>query len=234
MRKAETAPWPPGTLLAQLPASTAAALLALGAEQHMPTGRILMREGSAESHVVIIRRGVAKVTVEMADGRPALLSIRCAGDLLGELSALSGAPRSATVTMCGHGVIRVISRREFAPFLSAHPEAAMALTTMVGERLRWSNRRRVDFTAYPVKVRVARVLTELAERYGRTDPEGTVEIGVRLTQPELATLCGAAEISIHKALRDLRHAKVVSCYYGRIVVQDLTVLSGIAGLVDAY
>lgn len=234
MGEADPFSWPLGTLLAQLPVSTAAALLALGAEQPMATGRILMREGSAGSHVVIIKRGVAKVTVEMADGRPALLSIRCAGDLLGELAALSGAPRSATVTMCGHGVIRVISRREFAPFLSARPEAAMALTTMVGERLRWSNRRRVDYTAYPVKVRVARVLTELAERHGRSDRDGTLEIGVRLTQPELATLCGAAEISIHKALRDLRYSKVVSCRYGRILVRDLSALRGRAGLVDAY
>jgi CRP/FNR family cyclic AMP-dependent transcriptional regulator len=234
MREADPAPWPHGTLLAKLPASTTAALLALGAEQPMATGRVLMREGSAGSHVVIIKRGVAKVTVEMADGRPALLSIRCAGDLLGELAALSGAPRSATVTMCGHGVIRTISRREFAPFLIARPEAAMALATMVGERLRWSNRRRVDFTAYPVRVRVARILTELAERHGRPDPAGTLEIGVRLTQPELATLCGAAEISVHKALRDLRQSKVVSSRYGRIFVQDLRALRNSAGLVDLY
>src|SRR5512138_2638568 len=170
MSEMDAAPWSPGTLLAQLSAPTAAALLALGAEQPMPAGRVLMREGSTESHVVIIRRGTAKVTVEMADGRPALLSIRCAGDLLGEMAALSGAPRSATVTMCGRGVIRAISRREFAPFLSARPDAALALTTMVGERLRWSNRRRVDFTAFPVRVRVARILTDLAERHGRSDP----------------------------------------------------------------
>jgi CRP-like cAMP-binding protein len=193
-----------------------------------------MREGSAGSHVVIIKRGMAKVTVEMADGRPALLSIRAAGDLLGEMGALSGTPRSATVTMCGPGVIRVISAREFAPFLGARPDAAVALTVMVGERLRWSNRRRIDFTAYPVRVRVARILADLAERHGRTDPDGALEIGVRLTQPELATLCGAAEVSVHKVLRDLRRSKVAGSRYGRITIWDLTALRVSAGSIDPY
>jgi CRP-like cAMP-binding protein len=221
MREPDLPPWPAGTLLARLTGTTTAALCAVGAEQWMPAGRVLMREGSGESHVVIIKRGLAKVTVEMPDGRSALLSIRVAGDLLGEMAALGGGPRSATVTMCGPGVIQLVPGREFQPFLRAHSDAALALTTMVGERLRWSNRRRVDFTSYPVKVRLARVLVELAERHGRRDRQGALQIGVRLTQPELATMCGAAEVSVHKALCGLRRANTVSSRYGRITVWDM-------------
>jgi CRP/FNR family transcriptional regulator, cyclic AMP receptor protein len=240
MLEAKQGRWVRGTLLARLADPAAMALLRLGTEQWMPAGRILMREGDVESHVALIQRGVTKVTAEMSDGRAALLSIRVAGDLLGEMSTLSGSPRSATVTMCSPGVVRLIQRREFTPYLSAHPTAAVALATVAGDRLRWSNRRRIDFTSYPVKVRMARILAELAEMHGRPLTHGAVEIGVRLTQPELATLCGAAEVSVHKALRAMRRAKVVTTRYGRITVWDLDALRDHADMapgqrhLDAY
>jgi CRP-like cAMP-binding protein len=226
----DTPQWPVGTLLARLAPPTARALLRLGVEQRVAPGRVLIREGNLESHVIVIQRGLTKVTAEMADGRAALLSIRVAGDLLGEMSALSGSPRSATVTMCGTGLVRFVHRRDFTPFLNEFPGAAVELATMVAERLRWSNRRRIDYTSYPLKTRLARVLAELADLYGQQRRGGALEIGVRLTQIELATMCGAAEITVHKALRDLRRSNLISTRYGRITVWNLAELRGSADM----
>ncbi|MEU4425330.1 Crp/Fnr family transcriptional regulator [Actinoplanes sp. NPDC024001] len=228
-----TAPdWPAGTLLARLSRPTADALLRLGNPKRVPPGSVLIREGDEESHVFVIQHGLTKVTAETAKGRPALLSIRVSGDLLGELSALSGTPRSATVTMCGPrpGLVRVVRGRDFGRFLTDHPDAAVDLAATVGERLRWSNQRRIDFTSYPVRTRVARVLSELAGRHGTPARHGALEIGVRLTQPELAALSGAAEISVQKALRELRRAGLLSTGYGRITVRDPAALQDIAEL----
>jgi len=207
--------WPRGSLLAGLTEPTVRALLRLGPEQALPTGGVLMREGSAESHVVVIRRGVAKVSAGKS-----LLSIRAAGDLVGEMAALDGSPRCATITMCGPGNVVMIPAGRFTPFLARHPDAALAVATMVATRLRWANRRQTDFTVYPIRVRVARILAELTEQHGHPLGHGAVELAVRLTQPELAALCGAAEGSVHKALRELRDAHLVSTRYGRITVWD--------------
>ncbi|MCY1142364.1 Crp/Fnr family transcriptional regulator [Actinoplanes sp. Pm04-4] len=207
--------WPRGSLLAGLAESTVQALLRLGPEQSMPAGGVLMREGSDESHVVVIRRGVAKVSA----GR-SLISIRAAGDLVGEMAALDGSPRCATITMAVPGSVVMIPARRFTQFLGGHPEVALALAGMVADRLRWSNRRQADYTVYPIRVRVARILTELTEQHGRPLGHGALELSVRITQPELAALCGAAEGSVHKALRELRDAHLVSTRYGRITVWD--------------
>jgi len=74
---------------------------------------------------------------------------------------------------------------------------------VVADRLRWANPFRFEFTAYPAKVRVARLLVKITLAYGRRTPTG-LEIGFELTQSELASLCGAAEVTVQKALRDLR------------------------------
>jgi len=49
-----------------------------------------------------------------------------------------------------------------------------------------------------------------------------------ITQPELATLCGAAEPSVHKALRRLREQGAVSTGYRSIRVENLGQLHRVA------
>jgi CRP/FNR family cyclic AMP-dependent transcriptional regulator len=212
--------WPIGTLLSRLSVRSRADLLALGVARRVADGHILLREGGAGSHVVLLREALAKVTAATSNGRSTLLGIRVSGDVVGEMSAVSGEPRSATVTACGPSWISVIPRRDFQPFLETHPDAAVQLTAMVSKRLRDSNRRRVDFASYPVKVRLARVIAEIASAHGTPTQAGIV-IAVPLSQPELASLCGAAEITVQKALRELREDGLVVTGYRRVAVLDL-------------
>lgn len=221
------AEWPVGTLMSRLSSRSRAALLRLGVVRLVADGYVLLREGGAGSHVVLLRDALAKVTAATSNGRSTLLGIRVSGDLVGEMSVLSDEPRSATVTACGPSWVSVIPRRDFHPYLEAHPDAAVQLTAMVSKRLRDSNRRRVDFASYPVKVRLARVIAEIASAHGTPSPAGIV-IAVPLSQPELASLCGAAEITVQKALRDLRADGLVVTGYRRVTVLDLTGLRRVA------
>ncbi|WP_434743752.1 Crp/Fnr family transcriptional regulator [Micromonospora sp. SH-82] len=186
----------------------------------MPTGQILLHEGADGSHLILLAGGLTKVTVALPDGRSALLSLRVGGDLIGEMSALNNKPRFATVTTCGTTRYWVIQREQLYGFLRTRPQAALELAAMMSDRLRWSNRRRIDFTLFGVQVRVARVIADLARTHGRRNRDGVV-IDVRLTQPELASICGAAETTIHKALRELRTDGLVDTDYRRITVRDL-------------
>lgn len=95
--------------------------------------------------------------------------------------------------------------------------------------MRWANRRRLDFRGYPAKVRLARLLVELAVSYG-TAGTGGVVIGCRLTQPELATLIGAAETTVHKVLRELRDEDLLVTGYRSTAIRDLPRLRKLADL----
>ncbi len=225
----EEAPWPPGTFLGRLQPATRERLLSVGVRRSVKEAQVVLREGALESHVILLDDALVKVTVALSDGRQALLAIRVSGDIVGEISALNGTPRTATVTACRPSVIRIIHRNAFRAFLRDCPEAAMEVAGIVADRLRWANRRRIDFTSYPVRVRLARVLWELAVAYGRRGPRGVV-VDIRLTQDELATLCGAAEISLQKALGGLRADGIVTTGYREIVVRDGEALRSIADL----
>src|SRR5690606_39466982 len=91
----------------------------------------------------------------------ALPIVRVGGDTVGEMAAMDGAPRSATVTACGTITALVLQPAALRTLLMRRPEIGIALTGIVADRLRWANRRRLDFRGYPVKVRLDRKSTRL-------------------------------------------------------------------------
>jgi CRP/FNR family cyclic AMP-dependent transcriptional regulator len=216
--------WASPPFLDRLSPETRDKLLALGFTRTIPSGRRIFTEGAADAHVELIRRGFVKVTTS-AGGREQLLAIRLPGDIIGEMAAVSGNDRSATVTACGDVVSTILQRPAFLAFLGRQPAAAIQVTATVGERLNWANERRTDFTTYPVHVRLARVLGEIAVRCGRAVDDGLL-IAVELSQPELATLVGAAEDTVQKALRTLRGEGLIRTGYRKIIVVDPEGLRG--------
>ncbi|MFF7181198.1 cyclic nucleotide-binding domain-containing protein [Streptomyces sp. NPDC008121] len=219
--------WPTGSFLGALPEAVRADLLNIGTRCRYVPEEILMHEGERSRHVVLLRSGFVKVTARLANGHEALLAIRVGGDIVGEMAAMDDAPRSATVTACGDIAASIVRESDLRLFLDTRPQAALAIAGIVTQRLRWANRRRVEFGGFPVKVRLARVLAELAASYGHRVPRGLV-IGVDLTQPELAALTGSAEVTIHKALAELRRDDLITTGYRRTTVLDLDRLRRVA------
>ncbi|WP_255657554.1 Crp/Fnr family transcriptional regulator [Actinoplanes sp. L3-i22] len=212
-------PWSARTLVGRLAPAARAALLRAGVRRTYRSGDVLMHEGLLETHVVVLENALAKVTALLPKGRHALIAIRVSGDLVGEMSALNNLPRSATVTACRPSTIRMIGRDSFRTFLRDHADAAIEVAGMVAERLRAANRRRVDFASYPAKVRIARALAEIGASHGHRTPEG-IAVDLEITQSELATLCGTADITVHKALHDLREAKLIDTLYRGFIIRD--------------
>ncbi|MEV5689702.1 Crp/Fnr family transcriptional regulator [Micromonospora globbae] len=219
-----------GSFLERLPHAARRELLALGVTRTVSAGRRLLTERARDTHVEVIRQGFVKVTTA-ADGTERLLAIRLPGDLVGEFAAITGQGRSATVTACGDVVSTAIRQVDFLDFISRHSAIAAQVAATVGERLRWANERRADFAAHPVRVRLARMLAEIAVNCGRREGDELV-IEVELSHTELATLIGAATDTTQRALRTLRADHLIRTGYRRIVVLDLAGLQAVTTVED--
>ncbi|GAA3133275.1 Crp/Fnr family transcriptional regulator [Planomonospora alba] len=218
--------WPAGTLVSALDETARAELFALGHAQPYRPGAVLIQQGDPRrDHVLLLRSArpgtpaCAKVTAALGNGAEALLGVRVSGDLVGEMAVLRGTDRSATVTACTPTLAFRIAAADFTAYLDRHPRLWSALAAMIADRLDWANRRRLDFAAFPVPVRLARVLDELATRHGLPVEEGT-DIGVRLSQPELGRLIGAKEAAVNNAVRLLKKNGLLLIRWKRLVVTD--------------
>jgi CRP-like cAMP-binding protein len=222
--------WAPATFLGSLPAATVDELLTLSVRKQFPAGGMILREGRLDSHVVVLVTGFVKVTTAV-EGFETLLGIRAPGEVIGEIGALTGAPRNATVTACGAVTAGLIGRAEFEAFVRRRPDAAGLLTAMMARQLSWANRRRTDFAAFPAPIRLARLLVEIADVCGRTRPDGSVQIAVPLSQPELAAMIAIAQATVQKAIHELRDRGLIGTGYRRITIMDPAALRRLAARV---
>lgn len=219
--------WPSASLLGSLGEASRDHLLDPGTTRQYQAGHVLIREAEASTFVVVLLDGVVKATGTTSDGKEALLAIRVGGDLVGEFAALDERPRSSTVTTCGTVVGRVLKQADFLAALRRDSSLAEAVSRSVVAKVRYANARRIDFTGYDAATRLARVLAELAIRYGdRSD--NRVVITWPLTQPELASLAAVAEPTAQKALRRLRERGVIATGYRSLAVMDFAELKRIA------
>jgi CRP/FNR family cyclic AMP-dependent transcriptional regulator len=173
--------------------------------------------------VLLVRSGQAKVTVLDRDGHEVILGFRGPGELLGELSSVDAAPRSATATALEPMTALGIPGDAFRHLLDHRPAVAHALLGVLAARLREGDRQRLEFAAYDVVGRLARRLTELAERFGEPCDDG-LEITLSLSQGELAGWAGCSREAASKALATLRGLGWIETTRRRIVVRDVEAL----------
>ncbi|MGW5049600.1 Crp/Fnr family transcriptional regulator [Actinokineospora sp. NPDC004072] len=222
-----TGPWPVGSLLGRLGERDRADLLATGTGVRFPAGRVLLRQSEDGRTAYLLVQGCVKVVANDTE-REALLAIRVGGDLVGEMSVLSGKPRSATVITCTATAARAIPAERLRAHLAAHPAVAIEVAAMLSDRFRWSNERRVAAAALDPRGRVSRVLVSLAETYGHDRADGT-HLGAPLTQADIASLAGIRLPTAEKVLRGFAAAGLVGLAYRDIRITDIGALRAIAG-----
>ncbi|MFJ5881738.1 Crp/Fnr family transcriptional regulator [Kitasatospora cineracea] len=203
-----------------LPVEARGALERIGRVRKFTSGEVLIEEGDERREMWLLVEGRAKVTRRLNGRTASLVDLKVAGDVLGEIAAMDCGPRTATVTACCAGEARVVPRPDLQLFLREHPEALTALHQVLGERLRRSDRRRLEFGTYPVLVRLARVLVELAASYG-APARNAIRIEVSLSQSEFASLTGSRTNTVHKALAELRRRELISTGERQTHIHDL-------------
>jgi CRP/FNR family transcriptional regulator, cyclic AMP receptor protein len=215
--------WTPGTLLHGLGSADRAALLGLGTRRSYQPGEVLIREGAAVADVFLLLDGYVKVLGTSVEGRTVLLSVRGAGDVVGELAALDGKPRCASVVALGAVAVRTVPPETFLRYLQGRPLVAAAVHRAVVAELRRATRHQVFVNGASVESRLAHILDYLAESFGQPCAEG-VRIRVPISQPELASLIGVSAPSLQRALGRLRARGLVATRYRNLIVRDRAAL----------
>jgi CRP-like cAMP-binding protein len=193
----------PIDFLSALTPDELAAFRASGRLRRYAKGERIFHEGDDPGGVVAIVSGQVRVSVMGVGGREVLLRFSTPGELVGEVAAIAGGPRMATVTAVGSVEAIAMRPADFQRFVADHPR----LTPLVFERmaalLANANRQLVDFATRDVTARIARRLLELAQQGGQQDETG-VRITLPLSQDELASWTGASREAVSRSLHLLR------------------------------
>lgn len=120
-------------VLASLPEEAHRALAAAATEQLFADGERIVGEGDPGCSMFVVRKGTVSITVGEERREVAVTK---AGGYFGEMSLLTGDPRTATVSARGDATVLEINANAFRAYVQAHPEVIDQLAAAATARRR--------------------------------------------------------------------------------------------------
>jgi CRP-like cAMP-binding protein len=205
-----------------------ALIKAAGNVRRFDAGIPIIHEGDPSDHVLIITTGCVKIMSSAAGDIQLILGIRGPDDIVGELAGLDGNPRRATVHTVDRVEALVVPGPRFAQLLSENPAISLALARVLSNRLAEADRYRLAVGSVGVESALARLMLDLATRYGSPTAEGGVTLGVALTQSDLADCLAVSARTVARTIASWRRSGIISTGRRLIVIRRPAALAAIA------
>jgi small-conductance mechanosensitive channel len=120
-------------LFAPLPSAERSDLQARARRLEIPRGAEIVRRNEPGASLFVLAEGALEVWLEKSEEGSAAARMR-PGDFFGEMSLLTGEPRSATVVAAVDSLVYEITQSELAPVLSRHPALPQQLAQVLAAR----------------------------------------------------------------------------------------------------
>jgi CRP-like cAMP-binding protein len=108
-------------------------------EREFAADEELVRQGNPGVGLFVIVSGKVKVVKTNEEGKSIELATHGPGEVIGEMSVLDGARRTASVIAVEPTTCLVLSSWDFKSFLDSHPEVALEILPVVVRRFRETN-----------------------------------------------------------------------------------------------
>ena len=99
-----------------------------------PMERIIV-QGRAGSSLFLVGAGNLEVLVRQPDGMDKRIDTKKRGDVVGEVSLLTGATRTATVRSTESATVYEIGKRQYKPIIEKRPELIDQLAVLMEENI---------------------------------------------------------------------------------------------------
>src|SRR6202035_4341792 len=155
------------SILDALPSELSRGLFAQGRSLSLDADQTLFLAGDEGDGCYRVEEGLLKASVAAPNGGERILAILGPGSVVGELSMIDGAPRSASVTALRDSKLCFVGQADFDAIGKSNPEIYRDVMKMLARRLRDTNDALAASSFLSVKGRVARALLNLAEAVGK-------------------------------------------------------------------
>ena len=135
---------------------------------HFREDEIIVSQGDKGDSLFIIIEGVVNIRLQLEDGNIVEIARLGAGNFFGEMSLLTGEPRTATVITLTETYLFEIKKDDIAPIMEMHPE----ISTLLGEVLmdrKIKNEAlmdKVSYSAHEIKDESNRIVSRILNYFG--------------------------------------------------------------------
>jgi CRP-like cAMP-binding protein len=194
---------------------------ALGAASVRPLakGATIFTQSQAADRAHFLLSGRVRIGQGDADGGQLLVRFIGTGESFGTLGLFTGHHYPADAVAVTDSMEASWTETAFLSLMERHPQIAINLVRIAGERLRDTENRLRELATKRVESRIAHTLLRFARKASQTTSDGAV-IDFPLSRNDLAQMCGAALHTVSRTLTTWENAGWISTHQQRITIRD--------------
>lgn len=174
--------------------------------------------------VLLLAEGRVKIGSFTEEGKQTILAFIEPGEIFGELSLMGSEEREEYAEAVEKSTVILIPNEAIQLLLAESPTVSLGVTKLFGMRRRRIERRLKYLLFRSNRERLIHLLLELTEQYGR-QVEGGVELRIKLSHQDLASIIGSTRETVTVVLGELQTEGRLQLGRRKIVLTDLAQLA---------
>jgi len=195
-------------------------------------GEIIIKQGDTSRNVSFLVTGQVKVINYTVTYREVGVALLESGSYFGELSAIDGLPRSATVIATQDSRIATLPHKEFDALIQSNQSIALELLYNHSKTIRYLNEHLLDVSSIDAAHRTYKLLLHLAvsDEHLQTQPM----LNPAPTQNDMAGLVSTTRETISRILSQLEKGGIIEKKDHIIYIIDIEKLKYLADKLDEH
>ncbi|MFT5259994.1 MAG: CRP/FNR family cyclic AMP-dependent transcriptional regulator [Saprospiraceae bacterium] len=211
-----------GSLLQTLPESIQLELRGKAYTQRYQKNEQITRQNEPSSDLFIVHYGTARVTIYSPSGIKLTFTDIKASEYFGELAAIDGKPRTATVIAVEETLVTRIPEERFNEYVANHPEFTKLVMRNLCSIIRRLNERIYEFTTLDVRQRIHSELLRIVERLEVIDNTAVQDLPP--THAEIAARISSHREAVSREYNKLQNAGILEKRSKQLVFKDVAAL----------
>ena len=170
--------------------------------------------------MLLLASGRVKICGFTPDGKQSILTFIEPGEVFGELAIFDSGQRDEYAEAVLASTVLLIPRDQVHQLMLEQPSLSMGVTKLIGMRRKRIERRLKYLLFHSNRDKLVHLLLELVEQYGKTSAEG-IEISLRLSHQDLASIIGATRETVTVNLGELQAAGLIKVGRKRVIIKDV-------------
>ena len=193
--------------------------------RHYQIGERVFERGSDGREVFFVLEGAVNITSFAKTGREVTFATARAGDVVGELAAIDGGPRSASVVAAEDSLLAIMPSQVFVDLIKRNGEVALRLLTRLAGMIRTGDEKVLEISSLRATNLVYAYLLTLAVR-----DEAAADLWVVRPLPglsEIASHSGTTRELVSSALNQLYPSGLITRRGANLYLLDRAALEDI-------
>lgn len=210
-------------LLGQLPPAQLEPLAKACRWRRYHAGQQIVGHQDEGTDVFFVVAGKVRVVIYSPAGKEVSFGELGAGSTFGEIAAIDGRPRSATIAAVTDSLVASMPAETFRDVLRRHPEVSSKVLEQLANLVRNLSHRVFEFSVLAVKNRIHAELLRLARR-GEVDGNRAV-ISPAPTHSNIASRVSTHREAVTRELNQLSRDGLIARGDGTLVISDISRLA---------